>query len=745
MAGKFGVRLLSFCALFGCGAFLMPACSGSEAPELIDERASEASVPTQVSAGTNAADSQTLVPEKTSQSILADASSPAIPLERATEQFGSCMRKPISQGEAENLRMRHKFAPGGAPLPIFLNRYGGTFSNGWNDSSQNISSIAYNGAVVPAFDGSDNDWNTIKGCVEEGYAAFNLWITDQEPQAGEYIEVVVGGHPSDIGVGSGVGGISPYNCDVIPKSIVFVFEQNLYGNQNICEVILHEVGHSLSLDHEYLCEDPMTYLSGCGDKSFQNQDATCGEYSPRSCDCNRNQQNSVEVLTQLVGLSDGTPPPDPVDDNGPPTVFIAEPSDGDLLPAQSQIQVVAQAEDDLGLSMVNLVWDYTNESFPCPGSAPGVSCTRNGSTYTWTLNVGNGTRTFHVEVRDIAGNTSETNARTITLGQVDDGNEPPPSDANDMADPTAQIIAPVDEAIEEANSQIQVVATATDDVGIASVSLEWDFTDDVFSCPISHNAVSCVQNGSTYTWSIQVGTGQRDYRIRAVDLAGKTTVTQTQTLYLSDDPPTPEQDDMYEPNNTWDYATSLTCDQSLDLRMLQGDHDWFRVSMTAGMALHVRAEAELGEQIDLFLATGPNPEDVVATDVSQNSVKDVLAVAQDAELSIHTVGVSSAPAFDYQLEVTCVSPEDVDDGSSDDDNPSGGIPPKDPNDQTGTPPDLIEEESGDAPDASSDDSSASRPVASSGCSAHGVSSKSPALFGLLVLFGGVSIFRRRRG
>jgi hypothetical protein len=645
-----------------------------------------------------------------------------------------CIRKPISPEEAAHHRMRSKFAPGGNPLPIYLNRNGGTFSSGWNDSSANVSSIAYDGAVVPSFDGSNADWATIKSCVTEGYSAFNLWITDQQPTSGEYIQVVVGGHPSDIGVGSGVGGISPYNCDVIPKSIVFVFSENLYGNQNICEVILHEVGHSLSLDHEYLCEDPMTYLSGCGNKTFQNQDAQCGEYSQRSCDCNRNTQNSVEILTQNVGLGDGLPPPDPEEDEGPPSAEIVAPNDGAVLAEQSQIQVVAQAEDDLGLTSVVLVWDFNGETYACPSSSYYVSCTVNGPTYTWSLDVGTGSRTFHVEARDVAGNTVQTTERTVTLGQVSDDPQDPPPSGDDTQVPVVEIVAPMNQAELPANNEIQVVAVAVDDIGIASVELEWDYSDESFPCPTNQNAVSCTRNGSTYTWTINVGTGQRDYRVRATDGAQNTVVSASQTLFLTSNgsPPSSDNNDSYENNNTWDFATAATCDQGFTLRMEPGDHDWFVLSVTPGMGLKARAEAALGESVELYLTNGPHPDDILATDVTQNSIKEVAAVPSDQQIGIHVAPMSSTESFDYELWLTCIPGDEVDNGGSDDgtDGDTPPIPPKDPN---APPEDTVPEDtSSDNPvldnpltgDDSGEPANGNQSANASSCTSHVVSGES---------------------
>ena len=75
----------------------------------------------------------------------------------------------------------------------------------------------------------------------------------------------------------------------------------------------------------------MTYLNGCGAKSFQDVGAQCGEFQARACNCNRQAHNSVELLFEKLGASDGTTLPPPPEDNGPPVVAISYPDDGDTL------------------------------------------------------------------------------------------------------------------------------------------------------------------------------------------------------------------------------------------------------------------------------------------------------------------------------------------------------------------------------------------------------------------------------
>ncbi|HTM19755.1 MAG TPA: hypothetical protein VL172_04585, partial [Kofleriaceae bacterium] len=204
---------------------------------------------------------------------------------------------------------------------FYMNKNGGTYTPGINNSTTNRSTIPSQVSTVPPWNVSDAAWQQIMTCVRSEFSAFNVDITDVDPGNVAHIESVVAGQPGDVQMPNGVGGVSPFtnDCSTIPNSIVFTFAE-VYGNQyqTICEVIGQEVSHSFGLDHEFLCQDPMTYLSGCGAKTFQDTDAQCGEDQPRTCACGQSTQNSVQMLSQRIGVGDAVAP----------TVSIASPSDG---------------------------------------------------------------------------------------------------------------------------------------------------------------------------------------------------------------------------------------------------------------------------------------------------------------------------------------------------------------------------------------------------------------------------------
>ena len=192
----------------------------------------------------------------------------------------------------------------GAELSLYLNRSGGVFTPGQpNDSRTNISSVADSTVDLPPWAVDETGWQEVVTCVEELFAPFGVEVTEQDPGDAEHLEVVIGGRPTDLGLDPNAAGVSPFlsNCSVIDNSIVFVFPVVMDDSPRlVCEAIAQEAAHSLGLDHQFMCEDPMTYLTGCGEKRFQFRDSACGELEPRACRCSPTQ-NSAQLLLERVG------------------------------------------------------------------------------------------------------------------------------------------------------------------------------------------------------------------------------------------------------------------------------------------------------------------------------------------------------------------------------------------------------------------------------------------------------------
>lgn len=291
------------------------------------------------------------------------------------------------------------------PRRIFLNRDGGTYIPGRNDAARNASSLLSEGVDFAPLAISERQWGQVLSCVQSKFARFDVEITDRDPGDVDHIEAVLAGHPCQLGLGDRVRGVAPLSprCDVIERAVVYVFTDNISDLETLCEVTAHEIGHAMGLDHQYLCEDPMTYLRGCGQKSFQEQTAACGTHSTRECHCGSPTQNTVEHLYNHLG-------PHPYADFVPPQAALVFPNAQDAVPANGPIEIVAEAHDDTALATAKLVWRNrgTELIVDCSKPLANVTCERDGHRFRWRFNVTTGERELAIRAVDRAGNVTTT-------------------------------------------------------------------------------------------------------------------------------------------------------------------------------------------------------------------------------------------------------------------------------------------------------------------------------------------------
>jgi len=209
-------------------------------------------------------------------------------------------------------------APAGAVAQsrvIYLNHTGALLRPGNNDSTTNTSSIVQQQVQVPAWNTDAQTWADTVSCFRDLWSRFDVQVVDTDPGNVPHIEAIFGGTPTQVGLPSNVGGVSPFttDCSIIENSIVFTFTQAIPNitSREACEIMAQEVAHSYGLDHELLASDPMTYLSYNGDRAFQDKNVSCGEYQPRPCgiagSACRPDQNSVQLLLERVGQAGDTP------------------------------------------------------------------------------------------------------------------------------------------------------------------------------------------------------------------------------------------------------------------------------------------------------------------------------------------------------------------------------------------------------------------------------------------------------
>jgi hypothetical protein len=404
-----------------------------------------------------------------------------------------------------------------APRLVFLNRAGGRYTPGRNNSAANSSSIPKRNVAVAPYEGTNDEWNRVVSCVKDQFASYNVTITDQDPGNATYIEAVVGDGPQALDLDAGVGGISPFTCGVIERSIVYVFSKVLRGVQSECEVIAHEVGHSLGLEHEYLCEDPMTYLHGCGEKTFQDRAAQCGTYSAVNCTCGKPTQNTVEKLLANVGpaLDEPTDPTDPPTNpsDSVPQVAVLSPQDGATLPGNSDLSVTVQVSDDKGIADVRLYWEFNGTRvLSCANAQPPVECDVESDRVTFTLPVGTGPRAFTAEAVDTAN--QRTRAPRVTLTLADDQTDLPPE---------VSITSPSDGSTLERGGPVSIRVSARDDSAVRQVTLTWQAPAGAQTFRLDNLGNGTF--GVDLTVSTNAAPGRRTLNVTAMDDAGQTTTS----------------------------------------------------------------------------------------------------------------------------------------------------------------------------------------------------------------------------
>ena len=262
-----------------------------------------------------------------------------------------------AEGIASNITFeRHEIPASGIALAqskiIYLNHTGVTLRPGDDDARTNHSSIVSQNATVPAWNTSAAHWQETVACMKDMFKRWDVVVTDVDPGNTPHIEAVFGGSPQNVGMGQGVGGVSPFtqDCGIIENSIVFTFTSVFPDDpQTVCEVMAQEVAHSYGLDHEMLASDPMTYLDYNGDRSFKDQTVSCGEYNNRACGIGgftcRTNQNSVQLLNQRLGMADLVAP----------TLGITSPADGDTV--KPGFAVDATASDNIAVTQAQLYVD----------------------------------------------------------------------------------------------------------------------------------------------------------------------------------------------------------------------------------------------------------------------------------------------------------------------------------------------------------------------------------------------------
>jgi hypothetical protein len=223
----------------------------------------------------------------------------------------------------------HKLPPGATPFTsvshlLYLNDCmpnGCTVRPGSDDSRTDHSSIAQNQVTLSAFSYGTAYWNDLVACVKQTYAPFNIEVVTTDPGTADHFEVMIGGRATQLHPDlQGAGGVAPFiSCGATDNNTIsFVFSAEVNDLEFLCGAVAQESSHVWGLDHELDAKDPMTYLDLGSLKVFQDNNADCGEDTPRECFCGGPKQNSTRYLLDTFGPANLTPP----------SMLISSPADG---------------------------------------------------------------------------------------------------------------------------------------------------------------------------------------------------------------------------------------------------------------------------------------------------------------------------------------------------------------------------------------------------------------------------------
>jgi len=232
---------------------------------------------------------------------------------------------------------------------------------------------------------------------------------------------------------------------------------------------------------------------------------------------------------------------------------------------------------------VNLSYGRTDNL--CPGDSGGpATIGRSGAI--WGVNSSYGSRDGFGRPYQFINEIDSTLVRWGALIT------PPPLDPSlDKEAPTILVTSPQPGVIHEENSIIQISANITDDQRIQSAKLIWDYNGNSYSCPINSRYVKCSRSGNSYSWDVEVSSGERTFHIEAVDIFGKKTISAQQTIALTpksqplkdETPPvitisTPGNGTVVSPRTTLKIETNITDDSDIQSATLLWDFNGNRYS-----------------------------------------------------------------------------------------------------------------------------------------------------------------------
>jgi MYXO-CTERM domain-containing protein len=264
---------------------------------------------------------------------------------------------------------------------------GCTVFPGSDDSRTDHSSIAESQVHLDAYGYGSAKWDSLVQCARTTFAPFDVQIVTQDPGNTPHFEVMVGGRATQLNSQlQGAGGVAPFiDCSTSEDNVIsFVFAAEVNNENFLCGAIAQEASHVWGLDHELDAKDPMTYLDLGSSKRFQDNNASCGEDTPRQCNCGGSTQNSVQFLNNAFGPLVLTPP----------SLQIVTPTNGQWV--KPGFPIHAALTSQIGFTSANLDIDGTSAS----------TITSDPLTFNAPANLGGGDHTVTVSTTDSQSRTT---------------------------------------------------------------------------------------------------------------------------------------------------------------------------------------------------------------------------------------------------------------------------------------------------------------------------------------------------
>jgi len=156
-------------------------------------------------------------------------------------------------------------AEAGPRLSVVVHRGGGHVVAGNHDDarrriSYTLQTTGRSEVTMPAFEGTDSEWREMLSCARAQYRGLAVDLVETPPANGEYLFVMVGGSPRNLGKTNMWGWASTGDAAVVRRGVGFVFSAEHHAKDRaiaLCETLTHEVGHMIGLQRSTSCNDVM--------------------------------------------------------------------------------------------------------------------------------------------------------------------------------------------------------------------------------------------------------------------------------------------------------------------------------------------------------------------------------------------------------------------------------------------------------------------------------------------------------